>query len=299
MVQLKNALKILFVVVIAGLFLTVGKDVLAQSDPTQEGSVGLSGTISSPPPTQGATITTPTNGQVFTSLPITVAGLCPQDLLVEIFKNNVFAGSTQCKNGSYSLQIDLFSGRNDLIARVYDSLNQAGPDSNTVTVFFNDSLPGTGPRISLTTPYAKRGANVGETLTWPITLSGGTGPYAISVDWGDKTAPDLISRETAGEFVIQHIYNQSGVYNVIVKATDANDDAAFLQLVGVGNGPIQQSSGDSKATPTVVSTRPISDRVIAILLLVVLLTLLMAFWLGRKHQLQVIRDKIRRGERPF
>src|ERR1039458_1665129 len=101
------------------------------------GSIGLQGTISTAPPTRGATIAIPSNGAVFTAVPITVSGLCPSNLLVKIFSNNIFVGSTVCSNGSYSLQVDLFGGRNGLVARVYDSLGQAGPDSNTVTVTFN------------------------------------------------------------------------------------------------------------------------------------------------------------------
>src|SRR5437870_5805837 len=77
----------------------------------QSGSVGLEGTIPSPPPTRGATITVPSNGQSFSQLPITVRGLCPDNLLVKLFKNNVFGGSAQCTNGSYSIITDLFSGK--------------------------------------------------------------------------------------------------------------------------------------------------------------------------------------------
>src|SRR5262249_11547624 len=69
------------------------------------GSIGLQGEISTAPPTRGATITTPSNGATFTTIPITVAGLCPTGLLVKIFANNVFVGSTVCQNGSYSVQV--------------------------------------------------------------------------------------------------------------------------------------------------------------------------------------------------
>ncbi len=259
------------------------------------GSVGVEGTIPSAAPTQAPTITTPVNGQVFTTLPITVAGLCQNGLLVEVFKNDVFSGSVQCVGGSYSIQIDLFSGRNDLVARQFDALNQASPDSNTVTVTFNDSLPGGGPRISLTTAYSKRGAAPGDTLTWPITISGGTPPFAISVDWGDKSTPDLLSRDSAGDILLQHIYNQSGIYNITIKASDSKGQAAFLQVVGVGNGPIQQTA----ATPRPAATVTSSTRILIISLIVAIPLLLSSFWLGKKHQLQVIRARIRRGERPF
>ena len=259
------------------------------------GAVGVEGTIPSAAPTQAPTITTPVNGQVFTTLPITVAGLCQNGLLVEVFKNDVFSGSVQCVGGSYSIQIDLFSGRNDLVARQFDALNQASPDSNTVTVTFNDSLPGGGPRISLTTAYSKRGAAPGDTLTWPITISGGTPPFAISVDWGDKSTPDLLSRDSAGDILLQHIYNQSGIYNITIKASDSKGQAAFLQVVGIGNGPIQQTTATPRPEATVTS----STRILIISLIVAIPLLLSSFWLGKKHQLQVIRTRIRRGERPF
>ncbi len=258
------------------------------------GAVGVEGTIPSAAPTQAPSITTPVNGQVFTTLPITVAGLCQTDLLVEVFKNDVFSGSVQCVGGSYSLQIDLFSGRNDLVARQFDALNQASPDSNIVTVTFNDSLPGAGPRISLTTAYAKRGAAPGDTLSWPITISGGTPPFAISVDWGDKSAQDLISRDAAGDVLLEHIYNQSGIYNITIKASDSKGQVAFLQVVGIGNGPIQQTTTTRPSTQTTTSS-----RILLISLAVAIPLLLSSFWLGKKHQLQVIRARIRRGERPF
>jgi hypothetical protein len=259
----------------------------------QTGSVGLQGEIPANPPTQGATITVPGNGQNFTTIPITVAGSCPNGLLVEIYKNNVFAGSTNCNGGSFSLQIDLFDGKNDLVARVYDNLNQPGPDSNTVSVNFNANKPSPGPRIFLTSAYAKRGALPGSSLSWPITLSGGVGPYAISIDWGDKSTPDLISRSTAGDLTVDHVYKQSGIFVVIMKATDVNGEVAFLQVVGVGNGPIQQASTSSSNNTNVIT------KVIWWPLLVALIMIIIAFWLGRRNKVEEIRTKLRKGLKPF
>lgn len=179
----------------------------------QSGGVGIQGSISAPAPTQAATITQPGNGAVFTTLPVTVTGFCPNGLLVKIFKNNVFSGSVPCQNGSYSIQVDLFSSRNDLVARVYDDLDQAGPDSNTVSVTFNDSTarPDIISRVSLTSNYARRGANPKEQLTYPLIISGGAAPYAVTVDWGDGTANDVYTVTAPGEFNIMHKYDQSGV----------------------------------------------------------------------------------------
>lgn len=285
--------KVLFVLTVLIVAALIFPARLHAATQQQTGSVGVEGTIPSAPPTTGATITIPKNGRVFTSLPINVQGLCPNGLLVEIFKNNVFAGSQQCQNGSFSIQIDLFSGQNDLVARVFDSLNQQGPDSNTVSVTFNDTFNVGGPRITLTSVYAKRGADPGSNLTWPVTLSGGKGPYAISADWGDKTPLDLISRESVGDFNIEHIYLQSGIFNVIVKATDVNGQAAFLQVVGISNGPIQQSNAQ-KQTPAKSKQTVLWWPIILLFLLT-----FASFWLGKQHQLETIRSRLRKGERPF
>ena len=289
--------RILSAIAIGLLFLAGGQAATVKAATQQEsGAVGVEATIPSAPPSAAPTISTPTSGQVFTTLPITVAGICQNDLLVEVFKNGVFSGSITCSNNSYSLQIDLFSGRNDLIARQYDALNQASPDSNKVSVTFNDSIPEGTPRVTLTTAYAKRGAAPGDTLTWPITVSGGTPPFAISVDWGDKSSPELISQNIAGDILLKHTYSQAGVYNIIVKASDSQGTAAFLQLVGIGNGPIQQTATTNK--PAAAGSTDLS-RVLLIASAILIPLLLSAFWLGRKHQLQVIRTRIRRGERPF
>jgi hypothetical protein len=254
-------------------------------DNPQNGSVGLEATIPSAPPSKGATITTPSNGAVITSLPVTVGGLCPTGLLVKVFSNSVFVGSVVCTNGSYRLQVDLFSGRNDLVARVYDALDQPGPDSNIVSVTFTDAqFLTSGSRVVLTSNFARRGANPGDTLEWPVSLSGGTPPYALSVDWGDGKGTDLQSVQFAGTVTLKHVYDNAGTYKVIVKATDTKGSSAFLQLVGVANGAIQSNAtGDNNAQViirTIVIWWPL-------LLSVPLIAL--AFWLGRRHELYTLR----------
>lgn len=267
----------------------------------EQGSVGMEGRISAPPPTTAATISIPRSGQAFTTLPVTVSGICPNDLLVKLFKNNVFAGSVQCTNGSYSLIIDLFDGQNDLVARVYDALDQAGPDSNVVTVSYNTDQPAFKDRVSLTSPIAKKGANPGQVLTWPITLSDGEGPYAVSVDWGDGKTPDLMSREFPGDFDIQHTYDKPGVYNIIIKATDKNGGVAYLQLVGVANGPLSQDTGDAGAGANNDSTGGSAPKAKILWQPAALLIpfIISTFWLGKKYQMHVLREKIERGDRPF
>ena len=284
--------RIIAVVVSFGLAVTVGIQAQAAAPPPQNpvsGSTGLQGTIPSAPPKTGATITTPGNGQVFTTTPITVAGLCPAGLLVKLFTNNVFVGAAECASGSYSIQIDLFGGHNDLVARVFDALDQPGPDSNIVGVTFNDSqFNHSNDLLLLTSNYARRGANPGEILAWPIILSGGTGPYALTVNWGDGKAADLLSQEFPGTIELHHVYDSAGVYTITIRATDKNGLIAFLQLVGVANGAVTASS-NSKSADT---NRPALVKVLWLPAATTLLLLPITFWLGRRYELSALRKHL-------
>jgi len=253
------------------------------------GSTGLEGRISAPAPTTAATISFPRSGTVVTDSVITVTGLCPSGTIIKIFKNNVFAGSAQCIRGSFSVQIDLFSGQNDLIVRVYDDLDQAGPDSAVVTVNYNSPNNNVAARVSLTSNFAKRGANPNETLIWPLAISGGDGPYAISVDWGDGSTPSIISLQFAGNFNISHVYAQPGVYTVIVRAVDKNGSVAFLQLVGVANGASGQDSAKGGVTQ---NNNTKNTKIIWWPLVGIIPLMLLAFWFGKRHQLFVLKKRI-------
>lgn len=259
---------------------------------TESGSVGLEGKINTEPPKTAATITVPRDGTTVTTLPVTVSGLCTTDLLVKIFKNNVFAGSVNCKNGSYSIQIDLFSGRNEIIARIYDALDQAGPDSNMVVLNYPTAQFGFSSRVSLTSSFAKKGADPGKTLTWPISLSGGIGPYALTVDWGDGKTPDVISQSFPGTFNISHVYDNAGIYNVVVRATDKEGQVAFMQLVGVANGPLSQSVQGDKANKDNAGEAAQTTRVLWLPVLATLPLLLTTFWLGKKYEINRIRRQL-------
>jgi hypothetical protein len=267
------------------LLLTAAAPAFAANPDPQNSSIGLEATISSTPPTKAATIGLPANGAVFTSVPITVSGFCTSGLLVKIFDNGIFVGSVVCSGGSYSLQIDLFSGRNDLIARVFDSLDQAGPDSNTVSVTFNDAqFLQFGSHVSLTSAFAQRGAPPGTELDWPIIMSGGEGPYAVSVDWGDGSPTDLFSVTSSGPLTLKHTYKTAGVYRVIVKATDKNGGAAFLQLVGQATGVINNTPGSTN-NPVVIK------QVIWWPVLAMLPLIPAAFWLGKRSEHDAITKR--------
>lgn len=259
--------------------------------PTPEpkpGSYGLEATKTKPAPTQGATITTPGNGASFSTSPTTVNGICPDGLLVQVFDNGVMVGSVMCSGGSFSLQVSLFAGTNELTALVYDELDQTGPPSNVVTVNYTDtSFTAFGAQITLTSSYGRRSAAAGTELSWPLQLSGGTGPYAFSIDWGDGSAPELKSQALAGVVTISHTYKKAGIYQVNIKVTDVNGVSAFLQVIALSNGKVDGTATTSEPTDTASTT-----KILWIPALVALVLLIPAYWLGRRSQLVSLRNKM-------
>lgn len=257
------------------------------------GSYGLEATKRKPPPTESATLTTPGNGASFTTSPITVNGICPKDLLVQVYNNGVFVGSVLCTTGSFSIQVSLFAGTNELTAIVYDELDQAGPVSNSITVNYTDTrFSAFGQLITLTSSYGRRSAPAGQTLSWPLQLSGGTGPYAFSIDWGDGSAAELKSQALSGVVTINHVYKKAGVYQVNVRVTDKNGVSAFLQLVAVASGKVDASTavtGDKTAGNGVATTPP---QILWVPTALSLILLLPAFWLGRRSQLVSLHKKM-------
>lgn len=278
------------------LFIGQAAPLNAQVTNPQTGSIGLEGTIPTEPPQVGATITFPSNGQTFTSIPITVQGICPQGLLVKIFKNDVFAGAVQCAaNGTYEIDIDLFSGQNELIARVFDVLDQPGPDSNTVTVTFDDGPDDGTPQLILTSNFALRGADAGTELAWPLAISGGTGPYAVSIEWGDGETTQ-IPLDLAGNFTVRHTYAEPGVYRLVVRATDSRGKSAFLQLVAIANGESGQETttgaADSGGGSGIISRVRIPLLPVYVMFFFVIST----FWLGRRYEIRRIKQAVRSGK---
>jgi hypothetical protein len=261
------------------------------------GSFGVEAIKRKPPPTQGASISTPGNGGSFTTSPITVNGICPADLLVQVYDNGVLVGSVMCKNGSFSVQVSLFAGSNELSALVYDDLEQPGPVSNTVTVNYTDTkFTAFGALVTLTSSYGRRSAAAGASLSWPLQLSGGTGPYAFSIDWGDGSAPELKSQSLAGVVTISHVFKKAGIYQVNVKVSDVNGVSAFLQLIAVANGKVDSSGAPSAPNTAGTTTK---TEILWVPTIVSVVLLLPSYWLGRRSQLVSIRNKMLRDREKY
>ena len=267
----------------------------AASPGPESGSVGLSGTVPKAPPKIAATIDSPNKQQHFNTSPVTVSGTCPEKTLVEIYKNDIFAGSTPCDdNGTYTLQIDMLFGQNILIARVYDVLNQAGPDSNSVTIFY-DALPSQSAPLSLfnfgdkqlllNTDAVYRGVFPDQMLNVPISIIGGLSPYAINVEWGDATNK-VIPRGDNLAFNASHVFKKPGTYKINLQATDSHGSVAFLSVAAIVNGqpsPIINSNTSKTHLNKFLVLWPMYASAT---------TVVFSFWLGERREKRVLRSVI-------
>ena len=256
------------------------------------GSYGLAATKTQDPPTSAATITTPGNGASFGNSPITVSGICTTDLLVQVYNNGVMVGSVMCTNNSFSLQVSLFAGTNEFTAIMYDNLEQPGPTSNIVTVNYTDSnISAFGQLITLTSSYGRRSAPTNTELTWPLQLTGGMGPYAFSIDWGDSSSAELKSQSLAGLVTIAHNYKKAGIYQVNVKVTDVNGVSAFLQVIAVSSGKVDgAAAGAGSNTGDTTGTN--RTEILWIPTAIGLVLLFPAYWLGRRSQIVSLHNKM-------
>ncbi len=285
---------VLIVTVVAVIFVAMANVHIAAAltplptpDP-QPGSYGVEATKKQAPPTRGATITVPGNGASFSASPITVSGICPTDLLVQIYNNNVMVGSVMCKGGSFRLEISLFPGKNELYALVFDDLDQAGPKSNVITVNYTDTrFTAFGQMLTLTSSYGRRSAATGTPLAWPLQLSGGTGPYAFQIDWGDGSEAQLVSQSLAGVLSPRHTYKKAGIYQVNIRVTDANGVSAFLQVIAVSSGVVEATTEDEEP----VSVAP-KSQILWVPTAVATILLIPTYWLGRRSQLVSLRTKM-------
>jgi hypothetical protein len=257
------------------------------------GSIGLTGTMPGPAPSIAATITSPTSGQVFTSTPIQVSGSCPVGTIVEIYKSDIFAGSVSCSaSGTYTINVDLLIGTNNLIATDYNALQEAGPSSNQVTVIYNvaglsgqplSSVNLYGSELLLNTDAVFRGTFPGQQLNVPLSIVGGVPPYAINTEWGDTTN-SLISRSDNTTFNINHTYAKPGVYQISIQGSDSAGHDAFLTVAAIVNG---QPAVAAAVTPSNTSK---NEALVLWPLYAMAVTTVVSFWLGERREKHVLSN---------
>lgn len=291
----------IFLLICAGVYLVV------TTFNVNAASIFVTAKVHAPLVTSPATITSPVSGSYFASKPIIVKGDCPQNAAyVEIDRNQIMGGAAICNdNRNYQLSIDLLPGQNDLIARPFNITDDEGPASGVVSVLYIP--PASGPAQSgevlplmLRTNFVYRGYFVNQPLSWPISLSGGLGPYTIDVDWGDSLH-DVTHHDAAGDFNIQHTYTSSGNYKndfeITVTASDSDNQKTILQffvIVNPKNSPMPAYNIYTKPP-----TPPLHRSWLALAWPAYsgVLLLTTVFWLGERQELLLLQKRHLLGRR--
>jgi hypothetical protein len=267
----------------------------------QNGAVGLQAVVPADAPTDPPTILSPANSSVIQESTVAVKGSCKTGLIVRIYRNDIFSGSGLCENNSYSITIDLFGGTNTLNAKSFDALDQASPGSNTVTVQNSVDVVVSAPsKVVLSSIFASRGSQSGNEFTWPFSIGGGTGPYAVTVDWGDETSEPL-AVSFAGDFNLKHIYKLAGIYRVTLKAVDSKGATSYFQVVAVASGEIKGAAATNGSVNLAAPNLTVVGSVLFYwwIFPLAIFVALSTFWLGKRHENHRLKKKVQLGEQPF
>lgn len=134
---------LLFVLLLSAILTYINVNIAGAATIVDSGSVSVGVLVTGPPPSTGAEIVSPVEGETIKDDPIvTVSGTCAIDTYVIIRDNGVVVGSTECSaTGIFSLDIQLSEGQNDLTAMNYDNYDQPGPVTPAVVVYFKNKKP--------------------------------------------------------------------------------------------------------------------------------------------------------------
>ena len=118
----------------------------------------------------------------------------------------------------------------------------------------------------------------------PLTLLGGTPPFAFNIQWGDGNNT-VISRNNNTTFSTTHVFQKAGTYQVSIQATDADGRVAFLSVAAIVNGQpdaIAGSSGNGTNSGTLASIVALWP------LYVSLVAVVLSFWFGEIREKHVL-----------
>lgn len=201
-----------------------------------------------PIPTMPSVITEPADGTVVTKTLLPVSGTCPvitPGIIVVITDNGTTVGSVPCSaDGTFSLSISIDVGRHELIAKTYTITADTGPDSAPVTVIRtqpttqagnsattgNETITGSPLVVTIDEPFIVFGPT--KDAVWPGTITGGTLPYKVQVDWGDSSS-NAYSVTESGSRRFTHHYRSMQPHIIVMRVTDAAGRAVLRDYAAV------------------------------------------------------------------
>jgi hypothetical protein len=266
----------------------------------------LSMSITASPLEEPATITKPADQERFNLADIVVAGTCPTDSYVKIYKNEAFSGVAPCESNKYEFTITLAKGANLLRVRAFNFSDQEGPASGSITVYYDAPVTAMSPsqpkpmpqtdQLRILTDFKYKVHQSGHPGLLDLALAGGVAPYAVAIYWNDgKITP--ISRTDRSSFTPEHAYAEKPrMYTYVIKiaASDTDGNSDYIQLMAVIDG---EKPAESTGTAAPVSagrdnsegTRTLLKYMWPAYLIVMLMVL--SFYLGEREERRILSRK--------
>jgi hypothetical protein len=225
----------------------------------------ISAKISAPAPTVPATISTPGDNAAVTAPEITIEGTCEvinPAIIVAVYRAGQSIGSTTCQpDGTYSLEVTLVPGMNELVAHSINITNDFGPDSSTVHITYTPPPPITPSTTdeadapiespdqldSVPLPDNESVALLGllvrserafvvfgpdKPAVWQGSFAGGIPPYRIEIDWGDDAKEIRDSVDTSSQ-ELTHTYQKMHTHYVTFVISDASGQKVDYHFAAV------------------------------------------------------------------
>ncbi|MDN5275533.1 MAG: hypothetical protein JWN33_182 [Candidatus Saccharibacteria bacterium] len=233
---------LLLIVILAGIVLFANILTIKASSLTTSGSSVITAVVSGPPPSEGADIISPVNNYEAPSAVQAVEGTCPSGTLVVVYRNGDSAGSITCStSGLFELDVQLLSGLNILQAQNYDGVNQPGPATSPVYVYYTPPVVPEAPTTpaSPTTPTTA----IPITPTPPAPAlpdpqpATSTDPCALAPSSSENLSVSvgcIIRSSYVGETIELPLYVGGGLkpYALLVNWGDATDDVYSVSEPG-------------------------------------------------------------------
>ena len=122
----------LMVLLCSGVFI-VGSTFRATAEDLQ-----VTAEVHAAPLTSPAVITSFYDQQHTTEAEGDVAGTCPADSYVKLYRNGTFVGVAQCENGTFHIPVVFEAGANKLEVKAYNVTDDEGPLSPAITVYYDN-----------------------------------------------------------------------------------------------------------------------------------------------------------------
>ena len=163
-----------------------------------------------------------------------------------------------------------------------------------------DQTPHNDGPFTLTTKYNYNVHLIGENVPVTLIMSGGTSPYAITINWGDGTTSTILRASTSASN-IEHTYKwinaTVGSYTVKIQATDAAGHVAATQVPTTLRNPRYHGPASTIANNAGLTGLLTAIRAWLWLLwpaYIIIILMLISFWLGERKQLDEDRAEVKK-----